>query len=151
MKKMKKRLFLIIRYSMLSAIFLFGVLSIGGCKKDTPNATTYSVKGLWTGTLQNATSGPQPYNLSIKADGTVSFEGLVSNQEHFGVGTWTLTDSTLRCDVTTLYGFDFNVGIKQTLTAIFDGSNGTLSSGKWMDTYPSTSKNSGTFSLTKVN
>ena len=149
---MKNILFATSRYFILPAIILFSVLALSGCEKDkTEPAVIYSVKGLWSGSLQDAVSGPQAYNLSIKEDGTVSFEALLSNKEHFGVGTWTLTDSLLKCNVTTLYGFDFNVGIKQILTATFNSSAGTLSSGKWIDIYPATAKNSGTFSLTKVN
>lgn len=125
--------------------------AIAQTKTDTIYMCNSSINGLWSGTIQDATSVPQPYNLSIKADGTISFEGIALNQEHFGVGTWTLTDSILTCNITTLYGLSYNVGIKQTLTAVFNNKTGILSSGKWIDIYPNTATSSGTFMVKKVN
>lgn len=124
-------------------------LSIFGCKKDTIQPTTYSIQGLWLGTIADAVSGPQDYSMSIRPGGKVTFEAVNANQEHFGVGTWVLDGTSLTCNVTTLYGLSFNVGTKQTFTATFDSANGTLTAGKWVNTSPA--NNSGTFALTRVN
>jgi hypothetical protein len=124
------------------------VLSLNSCKKDSTAPTNYSIEGLWTGTSENATSGPQFYSLSIKPGGTITFEGIGANQQHFGTGTWTLNGTAFTASVTTLYGISSNVGTKQTLTADFNASTGTLSNGKYVNIPPATG--SGTFSVTEV-
>lgn len=152
---MKKFLMISMVLTILAASIV--LLQMSSCTKavaQTRTDTIYkcqgNITGLWSGTLSDSNNVSQPYNLSIKADGTVTFEGIVTgNQEHFGLGTWTLTDSLLTCYVTTVYGYSYNVGTKQKLTAIYNKANGTLLNGAW--TNISQSVNSGTFSVAKIN
>ncbi|MEO6290743.1 MAG: hypothetical protein ABIO76_12515 [Ginsengibacter sp.] len=123
------------------------VLSLNSCKKDNDPPPTYHIEGLWTGTIENETSGPQFYSLSIKPGGTLTFDGIGAGQQHLGIGTWSLNGNTFTSFVTTVYGISTNVGVKQTLTAEFNNRNGTLI-GTWENTSPA--NDSGTFSLTKV-
>ena len=106
------------------------------------------IHGVWAGTASNATI-TIPYFLTLKPDGTCSFEGIsAGNQEDFGIGTWTLNGSALTCSLTTLYGLETNIGVKQTVTGMFDGSALTLTGLTWTDIAPATDQ--GTFSLTKT-
>lgn len=138
--------------SSILILFLVAVWAsflVSSCKKESVQPVTYGLPGLWSGTIADAVSGPQDYNMSIKPGGKITFEAINGGQQHFGVGTWTLNGTAFTSNVTTLYGASFNVGTKQTFTAVFDSSTGTLSSGKWANTSPA--NNSGTFSLTRVN
>ena len=129
-------------------ILTISVIPFISCEKsnDTPPAQ-HTIQGLWVGNISNANSS-QFYALSIKPDGKVTFEGFSSGQEQFGAGTWTLVESDFSANVTTLYGFQSNIGVQQTLTAKFDKNSGILSDGKYTIKSPSTG--SGTFSVTKV-
>ena len=136
--------------SLIALVTIVALFPMSGCKKDTtPAPGPKSIEGLWIGTIANATSGPQFYSLSIKPDGKLTFDGMGGNQQHLGIGTWTLTGTTFTASVTTVYGLSSNIGVKQTLTAVFNSSTGTLSSGTWQNT--STVTDSGTFAVTKVN
>lgn len=115
---------------------------------DTVYKCTPSIQGLWIGTQQSSTTG-QPFSMSIKPDGTMTYENIVYNTQQLCVGTWTLVNSTFTCNTECIYGYF--VGVKQKFTATFDASTGILSSGTWVDTYPATATSSGTFTLTKVN
>ena len=126
---------------ILTSLFL-------GCKKDTVQ-TTYKIHGLWVGTVANPTSSAQPYSLSIKSDGKITFEGYAAITYHFGVGTWTLNGDTFTANVTTLYGISSNIGTQQQLNATFNSSTGILSNGTYVNISPANS--TGTFSVTKVN
>lgn len=143
MKKNRLRSILV-----LIIAFSFTNLLVSSCVEDHPQPVTYGIQGLWIGTIADAVSGPQPYSMAIKPDGTVTFEGVARSQEHLGYGTWTLNGNTFTCNVTTVYGLSFNVGTQQTFTATFDKNTGSLSAGTWKNTSPA--NNSGTFSLTKV-
>jgi hypothetical protein len=115
---------------------------------DTVLYCTPSVKGLWTGAQQSASSG-QAFTVSIKADGTMTYENIISGTRQFCAGTWTLTNSILTFNTVCIYGVSANVGVAQSFTANFNSSTGLLSSGQWTNTSGPT--NSGTFTLTKVN
>lgn len=135
---------------LFSTLLLTLTVFIGSCKKDSP-VTIYSIKGLWTGTQQNATTAATVFTMSIKSDGTATYENILLGTQQFCAGTWSLNGTTFTCNTTCIYGLPGNVGVKQTFTATFNSNNGTLSSGQWVNTYPPSSANSGTFSLTKVN
>jgi hypothetical protein len=122
--------------------------SFSNCNKsnDAPPAPK-SIDGLWVGSVSNATSS-QFYSLSIKPDGKITFEGIISGQEQFGAGTWTLDGSDFSANVTTLYGVQSNIGVQQLLTAKFDAKTATLANGKYKNTNPA--NDSGTFILSKV-
>jgi hypothetical protein len=145
----------IFKPSVIFSAYVIAILfmSLSSCEKnddttkpvETPN---YTIQGLWTGTITNASSS-QFYSLSIKPDGSLTFEGFSSGQEQFGAGTWTLTGSDFVANVKTLYGFPNNVGVQQKLTAKFDTTTGKFTDGKCVNT--SSSTDAGTFSLTEVN
>jgi hypothetical protein len=128
------------------------VLLNSGCTKnsDLPPImipVKHNIQGVWVGTASNATI-TIPYYLTIKPDGTCSFEGIsTGNVENFGTGTWTLTGTAFTCRLTTLYGVSNNIGINQTVTGVFDTKAGTLTSLTWNDISPATDQ--GTFTLAK--
>lgn len=124
-----------------------------GCSKtetttSNPVTTTYTITGLWTGVIANATVS-QFYSLSIKNDGKLTFEGYDGSVEQFGIGTWTLSGSTFTANLVTLYGYSSNAGVRQQITATFNSSTGTLTAGKYQNT--TGASDSGTFTVTKVN
>ena len=129
-------------------LLTISLIPFTSCNKsnDTPSAQ-HTIQGLWIGNAANASSSPF-YALSIKPDGKITFETIASGQEQFGAGTWTLVGSDFSANVTTLYGFQANIGTQQTLTAKFDSKSGVLSEGKYRNTSPA--NDSGTFSVTKV-
>lgn len=139
---------------LTKSFFLFLALAttifLSSCDKDDPQTTTKSVRGLWTGTFRNATTPPQAFAVSIKPDGTTTYENTISGTRQFCAGTWTLTGSTLTCNFTCIYGLPGSVGVQQTYTATFNPADGTLSAGQWVNTAPPAAANSGTFELTKV-
>ena len=123
-------------------------------KADTiyVNSSPVSISGLWIGSQQSSVTGTiaaLPFNLSIKLNGTLTFESVPPDGvQHFGTGTWVLTDSVLTCNVVTVYGDSLDIGVRQTLTATYNKKTGTLTNGKWMNVNKS---NYGTFTVTKVN
>lgn len=136
---------------LTSILLLILTVFIGGCKKDSSQpAATYSVQGLWTGTQQTASTTPTQFNMSIKADGTATYENVLLGTQQFCAGTWALNGTAFTCNTTCIYGLSYNVGVKQTFTAVFNSTTGTLSSGQWINTYPTSVVGSGTFSLMKV-
>lgn len=145
---------------LLPSVVLFFTLFIlantqTSCKKesvrnltDTVYKCTPSIKGLWIGSHQNSVGG-QPFSMSIRANGTMSYEDSVYNKHQLCIGTWTLVNSKFECNTECIYGYF--VGVKQKFTANFDPITGLLSNGQWVVTYPLSSYDSGTFTLTKVN
>jgi len=129
-------------------LLTISVIPFTSCNKSNDAPSQHTIQGLWIGNISNANSS-QFYALSIKPDGKVTFEGFTSGQEQFGAGTWTLVGADFSANVTTLSGFQSNIGTQQTLTAKFDSKAGLLSEGKWLITSPS-SGGTGTFSVTKV-
>ena len=153
----------ILPFAFLFTISVALISTQSGCTKETIKNTTDtvvvkttdtvlycapSIKGLWTGTAQNTSSG-QAFTMSIKADGTATYENVISGKQQLCVGTWTLVNSVFTCNVVCVYGLSANVGISQKYTANFNSTTGVLSSGQWMNTSGAT--DSGTFTLTKVN
>lgn len=144
------------RISLSNQLFLTLTLLISlsilaaSCKKETNPPTTNNVQGLWIGSYQNTTTPAANFTMSIKADGTVTHEGMAASIQHFSSGTWTLTGTNFTASTTCIYGWSGNIGVKQFYTATFDPSTGTLSSGTWANIYPPAAVNSGTFILTKV-
>ena len=135
---------------LLSFVILITLLAaFNSCKKSNDPAppVQHTIEGLWIGTITNA-SASEPYNLSIKPDGKITFESIISGQEQFGAGTWTLSGSNFSANVTTLYGVQSNVGVQQRLTATFNSSSGALTNGQFTNTSPA--NDSGTFSVTEV-
>lgn len=136
---------------VLVIIGLANVSMLSGCTKDNSPATSHTVTGLWTGTQKTATSAATSFTMSIKADGTATYENILLGVQQFCAGTWTLSGTTLTCNTTCIYGLPNNVGVKQTFTATYNPSDGTLSNGQWENTYPPSAAITGTFSLTEVN
>jgi hypothetical protein len=121
-------------------------------KTDTVYRCTPTIQGLWAGTwTSSAPNGPsaQPFNWSIRPDGTASYENTVSGVQQLCVGTWTLTNGTWKCNTTCVYGPSGNVGTKQTFTATYDATTGKLANGTFVNISPSS--DSGTFTITEVN
>jgi hypothetical protein len=142
------------KYLSILSLAVSVILFNSGCKKNsdpiTPPTPTvnHNIQGVWAGTASNATI-TIPYYLTIKADGTCSFEGIsAGNVENFGTGTWTLTGTAFTCQLTTLYGVTNNIGIKQNITGVFDTKAGTLTSLTWNDIDGATDQ--GTFLLIKA-
>lgn len=120
-------------------------------KRDTVYRCTQTIQGTWTGTwTSSAPNGPsaQPFNWSIRPDGTASYENIVGGIHQLCVGTWTLINGTWKCNTTSLYGPSVNVGTKQTFTATYDATTGKLN-GTFVNASPSS--DSGTFTLTEFN
>jgi hypothetical protein len=152
----------ILGFAFLFTISFALISTQSGCKKETIRNTdtvfvkttdtvlycTPGIKGLWTGTAQN-TSGGQAFTMSVKADGTATYENVISGKQQLCVGTWTLVNAVFTCNVVCIYGTSANVGVAQKYTANFNSVTGVLSSGQWMNTSGVT--DSGTFTLTKVN
>lgn len=116
---------------------------------DTVYKCETSIRGLWVGSQYSTVSTlGQPFNVSIKADGKMTYENIVNGTQQLAVGTWTLTGNSFVGNVECIYG-DY-VGVKQKLTATFNPTTGTLSSGKWENTFPLFNTDDGTFTLTKV-
>jgi hypothetical protein len=129
--------------------------------QDLPSATDHGtftlkktqdqVQGIWVGTATNVANITIPYTLTIKADGTCSFEGIsAGNEEDFGIGTWTLNGTAFTASLTTLYGVTNNIGIIQTVTGTFDSKAVTLTSLTWKDVSAGAT-DQGTFTLTAPN
>lgn len=140
----------LVQFSVFLVLILSTAPLINSCQKDKTPTSNYSVQGLWTGTQQSSGSAATTFAMCFKPDGTATYENTLQGTQQFCVGTWTLNGTTLTCNTTCIYGLSFNVGVKQTFTATFNPSNGTLSSGQWVNTYPPAAALSGTFSLSKV-
>lgn len=135
------------------ALTMSVILFNSGCKKSSVSPThpdsVYKVQGLWGGTATNSTTITIPYFLTVKPDGTCSFEGIsAGNEEDFGVGTWALSGTAFTASLTTLYGVPGNIGIMQNVTGTFNSKAGTLTSLTWQDLPGATDH--GTFTLTKT-
>jgi len=115
-------------------------------RADTVFKCTPTIQGLWTGYVQNASSG-QNFSFDIMPDGTASYQDSVAGVRQLNVGTWKLTNGTWTCNITCVYGY--YVGAKQTFTATYNATTGTLTNGTYVTTSPGS--DSGTFTLTKVN
>jgi hypothetical protein len=133
---------------LLSTLLLASTVSTRSCKKD--NAATSVVHGLWTGTQTNASNETSTFTMSIKPDGTATYENVLLGTQQFCAGTWTLNGTEFTCNTTCIYGLPYNVGVKQTFTAVLNSGAGSLSQGQWVNTYPRIYATAGSFTLTKV-
>jgi hypothetical protein len=133
-----------------ATLFMFCILFVSSCKKDSkPAAVSYSVKGLWEGTMTDANT--QPFFLSLKSNGTCTMENISpGTQENLSFGTWSLNATSLTCNLTCPYGYATNIGLNMTFTGIFDSDLGTIK-GSFHLVSPSGATDNGTFSLTKPN
>jgi hypothetical protein len=147
--------------SSLSLLVLTFILftSQTGCKKetiidntkvDTVYKCTPTIQGLWTGNQLNTSGDGQAFSWSIRPDGTASYENTISGIRHLCTGTWTLTNGTLTCYTTCVYGLDRFIGAEQTFTANYNATTGALTNGTYVTTTPSL-QDTGTFTLTEVN
>ena len=117
-------------------------------EKDTVYKCSTTIHGLWIGSqFSSVSSLGQPFNVSIKPDGKMTYENIVSGTQQFSVGTWTLVGTAFEGNIECIYGYF--VGVKQKLTATFNPTTGTLISGKWENTFPLSNTDKGTFTLTK--
>jgi len=143
-----KRLFNFALLLMVISSVLFG----SGCKQgDIPSpvpVTEHKILGVWAGTASNATE-TIPYFLTLKPDGTCSFEGIsAGNVENFGIGTYLVSAGAVTANLVTLYGVSTNIGVKQAVKGTFDIKAGTLTSLTWEDIFGATDH--GTFKLAKT-
>jgi hypothetical protein len=144
MKKLLKSFFVLATLAVLT-------FQISGCKKDcpVPPTVTYSIRGLWEGTMTDAAN--QTAFLSIKTNGTCTLENISpGTQENFNYGIWNLTGNTLTCTLTCPYGYLTNIGLQETFTGTFDSKLGTIK-GTFHLVSPAGLTDDGTFSLTKAN
>jgi len=165
---MKKILMGSLVLTVLAAAII--TVQMSSCTKTTAQTTTihdtvkvvvvdsvcptpkYPITGLWVGTSSDATTNNLPFNLSVKADGTCTAEGIApGTQENFGYGTWSLSDTTFTYSLTWVYGYSTNVGVKGTYTAIFNSTAATLTSGTWHIAAPSGATDNGIFSMSRSN
>lgn len=159
---------MVMKKILLSFILLFALTilifsSQTSCKKETITQVTNTdtvyqcppnIKGLFIGTYtvdDLPSAGAQYYSFIIKPDGTLFVESKGNTVKYLGEGTWTLTGNSFSCAFTNIYSSapPSQVGVAQTATATFDAS-GNLSSGIW-NTPSSSTNNTGTFTLTRVN
>ena len=143
------------------SVFLLATLlfmSQTSCKKETETITktdtvyhcTPTIQGLWTGATKNTAGAGQAWSLSIRVDGTASYENTVNGTRQLAVGTWKLINGVWTCSTTCVYGIAANVGVAQTFTANYDATTGALTNGAYVTT-TSGLQDSGTFTLTEVN
>ncbi len=109
-----------------------------------------SIIGLWIGTL-TAVNEPQAgqlsYSFDIRADGTILTESEGADGfTYYSAGTWTLAGTAFSATITSTTAT--NKGVVQNLTAVYNKTNGTLSSGTWQNVLGNAS---GTFSLNRIN
>ena len=151
---MKKIVFGSLSVFALAVVFFTSQTS---CKKETDTITktdtvyrcTPTVQGLWTGVTLNTKGAGQAWSVSIRTDGTASYEDSVYGVRQLSVGTWKLTNGTWTFNATCIYGYAPYVGATQTFTATYNATTGTLTNGTYVTTTPS--PDSGTFTLTEVN
>ncbi len=141
-------------FTAVSAVAFFLLLFIISCSKDTVQTTTppatYPVQGLWVGTytVDGQPGVSQYFSYIIKNDGTilVDAKSISPVQQHLGVGNWSLSDTVLTSNYTTVYGISSNIGVVQASTAKWD-KTGKLT-GTWRNVGVT---GSGTFALNRVN
>ena len=122
-------------------------------KLDTVVITTAKnpIVGEWVGTFHidfTAAANVFYYRLDIRSDSTVyttGESGLYDGTTTYASGPWKLRGTAFSASVTALDASHTNV---QTLTANYDSTAGTLSSGVYIDV--SGSSQTGTFTLTRV-
>jgi hypothetical protein len=136
-----------------TTLALFILLGYTSCTKDNDPQpeSTYPIEGLWIGTYivdGYPNLGQQYYSFVIKPDGTIINDSKGENKQHIALGTWSLSGNAFSSSFTCVYGFPVSIGIKQTITAIFDDT-GKLS-GTWSNVAPAV-VSSGTFTLSRVN
>jgi hypothetical protein len=122
---------------MRKSLVLFSIfassLFVLSCKKDKVEPVTYPIVGLWIGTYVQTSGDPSGdslyYSYDLRADSTVLTvsEGGDGNT-YYGQGKWTLSGTSFSALIsTTNLGQE---GAEQIVTAIYNKSNGTLTSGK---------------------
>jgi hypothetical protein len=134
--------------------FMSLTIGLASCEKDDddPDPTPATIEGLWIGTYsvtQIPSAGLQYYSLIIKPDGTLIADTEGLDEQHFNVGTWTLTGNTFSATTTCVYGLPSSIGTVQTHTATFDKTTGTFTNGVWADV-DAPPNISGAFTVTKV-
>ncbi|HUQ66509.1 MAG TPA: hypothetical protein VM101_10155, partial [Flavitalea sp.] len=102
------------------------------CKKDKVTVPTYPITGLWIGTyniIEAIESGEDfYYSFYIRRDDSIQVQGVgADGHTYYGIGTWTLTDSTLQATFTTTNSGQ--QGVIQNATAIYDEKKGVLKDG----------------------
>ena len=108
------------------------------------------IVGLWVGTL-TAVNEPQAgalyYSFVIRADSTIlTYSEGADGNTYFSTGTWKLTGTAFSATITSTSAA--NKGTVQNLTATYNKSDGSLTSGIWQN---AAGNASGTFSLNRVN
>lgn len=113
-------------------------------------APTNPIVGLWVGTL-TAVNEPQAgalyYSFDIRADSTIlTYSEGADGNTYFSTGTWKLTGTAFSATITSTSAA--NKGTVQNLTATYNKSAGSLSSGIWENALHDAS---GTFSMNRIN
>jgi len=120
---------------MKKALFyclLLSLLILQSCNKKDPILPNYPIEGLWIGTyniIEAAESGDSfYYSFFIRRDDSIQVHSLgADGNTYYGIGTWTLADSTFQATFTTTNSSQ--TGIVQTATAIYDRKKGELRNG----------------------
>src|SRR5688500_1165837 len=94
-----KKVFLAI--SLLSILFI-----VQSCKKGEVSVPNYPITGLWIGTyniIEAVESGNDfYYSFFIRRDDSIQVQGVgADGHTYYGIGTWTLADSTFHATFST--------------------------------------------------
>lgn len=115
---------------------------------EVNNTCTPALQGLWTGASTDDAGNGQAWNVVFRPDSTISYENTVYNTPQLAIGNWTLKNDTLTFSTTAIYGYSIFLGAKQTWTANYNKTTGTLTNGTYVTTYPAA--DTGKFTLTVV-
>jgi hypothetical protein len=108
------------------------------------------IVGLWVGTL-TAVNEPQAgalyYSFDIRTDSTIlTYAEGANGNTYYSAGTWKLIGTAFSATITSTSGI--TKGTVQNLTATYNKTGGSLSSGIWANALGNAS---GTFSLNRIN
>lgn len=122
---------------MKSRLLLLGFLScflvFQSCEKETVSEPSYPITGYWVGTynIQQAVEDANSlhYSFFIRRDDSIQVQGLgADGLTYYGLGTWTLNDSTFNATIKTTNLSQ--LGVVQNLTATYDKKKGLLTNGR---------------------
>ena len=134
----------------VAAFLCAAVLGLGSwySPKYISSYNDNSIYGLWNGNQTDLSNPSIPFNLVINPGGTLIFHSIAAGGvDSFGTGTWSLTDTTLKCTLLTKCGMQAGIGVIQYMQLAYDREKGTLI-GTWTND-PSFGENKGSISLEK--
>jgi hypothetical protein len=117
----------ILGISLLSLLFI-----LQSCKKDEIAVPNYPITGLWIGTyniVEAIESGDDfYYSFFIRRDDSIQVQSVgADGHTYYGIGTWTLADSTFQATFATTNSSQ--QGVVQHATATYDKTKGILKNG----------------------